>query len=259
MAFIAYHPAFKHSLPQGHRFPMIKYELLYEQLLYEGVVDEDAFFLPERLSSQYLQGVHHEVYTQRLLQLKLTQKEIRRIGFPLTEALIDRELHIAQGTVRAAEYALESGIGFNVAGGTHHAGSHWGEGFCLLNDQAIAARHLITRHAASSVLVIDLDVHQGNGTAEIFSGEEKVFTFSMHGQNNFPFIKEHSDLDVGLPDGLAGENYLALLEDHLKKLFKQQAPAFVFYQAGADVLATDKMGKLCLTAEDCKERDKLVY
>lgn len=259
MAFIAYHPAFMHVLPEGHRFPMIKYELLYGQLLYEGVVDEAAFFQPGLLSQEHLHGVHDSVYTQRLLQLKLSEKEIRRIGFPLTKALVDRELYIVQGTVTAAEIALSHGIAFNVAGGTHHAGSHWGEGFCLLNDQAVAAHFLLEKHHLHRILMIDLDVHQGNGTAEIFSEDNRVFTFSMHGQNNFPFHKEQSDLDIGLPDGTNGDAYLTFLQQQLEQLFSTNTFDFVFYQAGADVLENDKMGKLKLTKADCRERDKLVF
>lgn len=259
MAFIAYHPVFKHALPEGHRFPMIKYELLYEQLLYEGVADENDFFHPDLLPESALEGVHDESYTQRLFQLQLSKNEIRRIGFPLNRSLIERELIIADGTVKAAEIALQEGIGFNIAGGTHHAGSNWGEGFCLLNDQAIAANHLLVHHQLNKILIIDLDVHQGNGTAQIFSGEERVFTFSMHGQNNFPFHKEKSDLDVGLPDGTGGHDYLTLLDENLKQLFSRVSPQFVFFQAGADVLETDKMGKLQLTIEDCRQRDKMVF
>lgn len=259
MAFIAYHPAFKHSLPEGHRFPMLKYELLYEQLLYEGVVDNTAFFRPRLLPLNYLNHVHDNAYTQRLLHLELTKGEVRRIGFPLTRQLVERELYIAQGTVTAAEAALSTGIGFNIAGGTHHAGSNWGEGFCLLNDQAIAARYLLSVRRLTRVLIVDLDVHQGNGTAEIFEDEEQVFTFSMHGENNFPFHKEKSDLDIGLPDAVKGKDYLELLDKTLQGLFRKFAPQFVFYQAGADVLETDKMGKLALTAEDCKQRDKMVF
>lgn len=259
MTFIAYHPAFNHPLQEGHRFPMIKYELLYEQLLYEGIVDANAFFLPQPLQENYLDNVHDKQYVQRLFKLQLSQKEIRRIGFPLTQQLITRELLIAQGTVTAAEIALEFGIGYNITGGTHHAGSNWGEGFCLLNDQAIAARYLLNQYGLKHILFIDLDVHQGNGTAEIFHDENRVFTCSMHGQNNFPFHKEKSDLDIGLPDNTDGITYLSILEKTLNQLFHHETPQFVFYQAGADVLGTDKMGKLSLSPEDCRERDRMVF
>lgn len=259
MSFIAWHPLFKHPLPEGHRFPMLKYELLHDQLLYQGIVEEKDFFQPSLLHKSLLKGVHCKSYWQRLLTLKLTAKEIRRIGFPLTGQLVERELRIAQGTVSTAEVALKKGIGFNIAGGTHHAGSDWGEGFCLLNDQAIAARYLLDNHNLNRVLMIDLDVHQGNGTAEIFEKEKHVFTFSMHGKNNFPFKKERSDLDIGLKDSTSGSEYLPVLKQNLNYLFKALQPEFIFYQAGADVLQTDKMGKLKLTKENCRERDKLVF
>lgn len=260
MPFIAWHPIFKHSLPEGHRFPMMKYELLHDKLLYTGVAEGNDFFQPDYLDIKYLEGVHSKEYVQRLLALELNDEEVRRSGFPLTDQLVSRELHIAQGTVTAAEKALKTGIGFNVAGGTHHAGSDWAEGFCLLNDQAIAARYLLDHHSdINQILIVDLDVHQGNGTAEIFEDEEHVFTFSMHGERNFPFKKETSDLDVGLPDGTSGPEYLSVLEEQVDGLFTTVQPDFVFYQAGADVLKTDKMGRLKLNKLDCRDRDQLVF
>lgn len=259
MPFIAWHPIFNFPLPEGHRFPMLKYELLHDQLLHEGVISNDDYFTPEMLDKKYIVPVHKEDYFKRLLTLQLTRQEIRRIGFPLSQQLIERELRIAQGTVTAAECAFKTSVGFNIAGGTHHAGSNWGEGFCLLNDQAIAARYLLDRHKLNQILIIDLDVHQGNGTAEIFTKEKQVFTFSMHGQNNFPFKKEKSDLDIGLDDNTTGDIYLDSLEKNLDFLFKKVQPDFVFFQAGADVLGSDKMGKLKLTLEDCRMRDKLVF
>lgn len=238
---------------------MLKYELLHDQLLYEGVVEEDDFFQPAVLDTALLEGVHSRGYWKRILSGDLDPKEIRRIGFPWTEQLVEREFRIMQGTVSAAARALTTGIGFNIAGGTHHAGSNWGEGFCLLNDQAIAARYLLTHKKASRILVIDLDVHQGNGTAEIFARENRVFTFSMHGANNFPFKKEKSDLDIGLPDDTVGSAYLPILARELENLFTMLDPDFVFYQAGADVLETDRMGKLRLTKQDCRTRDGIVF
>jgi len=259
LPFIAWHPIFKHPLPEGHRFPMLKYELLPEQLLYEGVVSESDFFTPEILDEKLLEGVHQPAYYRRLFSLELTKTEIRRIGFPLSPQLIERELRIAQGTVDAAVAAMKCGIGFNIAGGTHHAGSDWGEGFCLLNDQAIAAHYLWKEGFAKHILILDLDVHQGNGTADIFKNHPDIFTFSMHGQNNFPFKKEQSDVDVGLLDGISGVEYLSILKAQLDVLAQLVQPDFVFYQAGADVLATDKMGKLKLTKEDVRQRDKAVF
>jgi acetoin utilization deacetylase AcuC-like enzyme len=259
MSFIAWHPLFKLPLPEGHRFPMLKYELLHDRLLHEGLVQEKDFFQPTLLEKKHLQGVHCKQYRQKLLALKLTEREERRIGLPLSDQLIERELRIAQGSLSSAETALDTGIGFNIAGGTHHAGSDWGEGFCLLNDQAVAARYLLDHYGISQILILDLDVHQGNGTANIFEDEDDVFTFSMHGQNNFPFKKEHSNLDVGLADGTKGPKYLSVLEENLDHLFEKVQPDFVFYQAGTDVLQTDKLGRLSLTKEDCRKRDRLVF
>lgn len=238
---------------------MLKYELLHGQLLHEGVVTTNDFFEPELLDQSLLEGVHEATYCGRLFALELDKAEIRRIGFPLSELLVARELRIAQGTLQAALAALATGVGFNIAGGTHHAGSNWGEGFCLLNDQAIAAHYLWKQKYFKRILLLDLDVHQGNGTAEIFENHPDIFTFSMHGQNNFPFKKEQSDMDIGLADGIPGEEYLLVLEEKLALLSRLVQPEFVFYQAGVDVLETDKMGKLKLTKEDVLQRDKMVF
>jgi acetoin utilization deacetylase AcuC-like enzyme len=259
MQFIAWHPIYKHTLPEGHRFPMMKYELIKEQLLHNGTVTESAFFSPEITSLRNLMGVHSKEYVTRLLQLKLTASEIRRIGFPLNKNLIERELRIVQGTIDGTKIALNNGLAFNVAGGTHHSGSFWGEGFCLLNDQAIAANHLLKNKSVKKIVIIDLDVHQGNGTAEIFKNQPAVFTFSMHGQNNFPFRKEQSNLDVGLPDGTSGDIYLEILQQNLKKIKQTFQAEFVFYQSGVDVLASDKLGRMKLSKEECATRDKIVF
>lgn len=259
LPYIAFHPIYVHPLPPGHRHPMIKYDLLPQQLLYEGVAVESDFFAPEMMDPAFLSPTHKKSYVERLLNQQLTEKEIRRIGLPMSKQLVDRELRIIQGTWETAEIALKIGIAFNIAGGTHHAGSDWGEGFCLLNDQAIAASLLIKKHHLNKVLILDLDVHQGNGTAEIFQDNETVFTFSMHAQNNFPFRKQKSDLDIGLKDGTEGAEYLAILKEQLDFLFEKIHPEFVFYQAGADVLDTDKLGKLSLSREDIRQRDALVF
>lgn len=256
---IAYHPSYVLPLPEGHRFPMAKYELIYAQLLYQGIVDRSLFFSPDRIDNQYVFATHDAEYWKRALSQTLSPAEVRRIGFPLSDALIDREARIAEGTRRAALYALENGCAFNVAGGTHHAGYDWGEGFCVLNDQAIAATYMVQKGLASQVLMIDLDVHQGNGTANIFEDNEQVYTFSMHGEKNFPFRKERSDLDIGLVDGLTDAAYLRQLEGVLERLFDEVKPDFVFYLSGVDVLDTDKLGKLALSMRGCKERDKLVF
>jgi acetoin utilization deacetylase AcuC-like enzyme len=258
MLRIAYHPLYTHPLPEGHRFPMLKYELIPEQLLHEGLITPENLFLPEIVSEDIILQTHDASYWKQLKELTLSPKDQRRIGFPLTDRLVERECRIAQGTIDACHFALKHGIALNVAGGTHHAGTNRGEGFCLLNDQAIAANYLINNKIASSVLIIDLDVHQGNGTAQIFEQDPRVFTFSMHGANNFPYRKEQSDLDIALPDGMNGTEYLAILKETLPELIARQQPGFVFYLSGVDVLASDKLGKLSLTISECKERDRIV-
>lgn len=258
MLKIAFDPIYAHPLPEGHRFPMLKYELIPAQLLHEGVISAENIFSPKPVAEEVILWTHDENYWQQLRDLTLSAKEQRRIGFPLTKQLVEREIRIAQGTIDGCHYAFENGIAFNVAGGTHHAGSNWGEGFCMLNDQAIAANYLLKTALAKSVLIVDLDVHQGNGTAEIFEHQPDVFTFSMHGANNFPYRKEKSDLDIPLPDGTEDDTYFSLLKEALPKLIDQQKPDFVFYLAGADVLLTDKLGKLALSKEGCKARDAFV-
>ncbi|MXV51216.1 histone deacetylase [Pedobacter sp. HMF7647] len=259
MLKIAYDPIYAHNLPPGHRFPMVKYELIPGQLLHEGLITEENIFSPEPLGGETILLVHERDYWNRLKNLTVTPKEERRIGFPLSARLIERETRIANGTVQGCFHAIENGVSFNVAGGTHHAGTNWGEGFCLLNDQAIAAAYLLKKRIASSVLIIDLDVHQGNGTAQIFRNEPAVFTFSMHGEKNFPFHKEKSDYDIGLQDGIGDDEYLSILKENLSSLFDQIHPDFVFYLSGVDVLETDKLGKLALTRQGCKERDRMVF
>lgn len=258
MLKIAYDPIYAHPLPEGHRFPMLKYELIPAQLLHEGVITAENIFSPKPISEEKILWTHDANYWRQLRDLTLPPKEQRRIGFPLSAQLVEREIRIAQGTIDGCHFAFENGIAFNVAGGTHHAGSNWGEGFCMLNDQAIAANYLLKEALAKSVLIVDLDVHQGNGTAEIFGHQPKVFTFSMHGANNFPYRKERSDLDIPLPDGIGDETYFSLLKEALPKLIDQQKPDFIFYLAGVDVLLTDKLGKLALTKSGCKERDIFV-
>lgn len=255
---IAWDPIYAHPLPEGHRFPMLKYELIPAQLLHEGVIEQSNLFSPDMLDEKYILSTHTEKYWNDLKNITLPAKEQRRIGFPLTEKLVERELRIAKGTIDGALSALENGVAFNVAGGTHHAGSNWGEGFCMLNDQAICANYLLYNKLVSKILIIDLDVHQGNGTAEIFENDDRVFTFSMHGEKNFPFKKEKSDLDIALRTGVSDEEYLGILTQTLDQLFEAQQPDFVFYLAGVDVLATDRLGKLSLSNSGCAARDKMV-
>ncbi|MFT7034338.1 MAG: acetoin utilization deacetylase AcuC-like enzyme [Cyclobacteriaceae bacterium] len=258
MLKIALSDLYCHPLPENHRFPMEKYELLPRQLVHEGTVKDENFFTPTTLADEQILAVHTSEYLDKLRSLSLTKKEERRTGFPLSDRLVEREINIAAGTIQCADYALEHGVAMNIAGGTHHAYSDRGEGFCLLNDQAIASRYLLDTGKCSQVLIIDLDVHQGNGTAKIFSHEPKVFTFSMHGESNYPMHKEQSDLDVGLADGCEDQFYLSTLEANLNNIIESINPDFLFYQSGVDVLATDKLGRLGLSIEGCKARDKMV-
>lgn len=245
-------------LPEGHRFPMEKYDLIPRQLLHEGTIQEENIFAPRKASREEVLNCHTPEYLDKLQSLTLSKKEIRKTGFPLTQELVDRELSILGGTIECADFALKHGISMNIAGGTHHAYSDRGEGFCLLNDQAVAAMHLLENKLAKKVLIIDLDVHQGNGTAEIFESNPDVFTLSMHGAANYPMHKEKSDLDIPLEDGIKDKEYLKLLDYHLKQTLDSFQPDFLFFQSGVDVLETDKLGRLGLTREGCKTRDKKV-
>ena len=259
MLKIAFDPIYHHPLPEGHRFPMAKYSLLPEQLLYEGTCVDDNFFKPQLLTEQQILRSHDAQYWDKLKHQKLSRQEERRTGFPLSAKLVERERRINQGTIEAAQFAMEYGVALNIAGGTHHAYTNRGEGFCLLNDIAIAAHFLLDAKLAQQILVVDLDVHQGNGTAQIMASEKRVFTFSMHGANNYPLHKEQSDLDIPLEDGIDDKSYLQILDRELKALIDRLEPDFIFFQSGVDVLATDKLGRLGLSIAGCKERDKKVF
>lgn len=258
MICIAHHDIYAHPLPEGHRFPMLKYEMLPEQLVREGTCTREQFFAPNRIADAHILRTHCPEYYAQLNTLSLSKKDIRRIGFPLSATLIERECVIAQGTLLGCEYALKNGIAFNIAGGTHHAFYNRGEAFCLLNDQAIGADYLLASRKAHQILIIDLDVHQGNGTASLFQNNSKVFTFSMHGKANYPFQKEESDVDIALEDNTTDDEYLDRLETHLAHLLATVKPDFVFYLSGVDVLKEDKLGRLALTLEGAKKRDELV-
>lgn len=256
---IAFHPIYQHPLPEGHRFPMLKYELLPQQLLYEGTATATDFFEPAIADLAAVLAIHTQAYVNDLLQLTLNAKAARKIGFPLSRELVQRELIIAQGTITGAQKAFETQVSFNIAGGTHHAYSTHGEAFCLLNDQAIAAQFLLDQKLAKKILIIDLDVHQGNGTAEIFQNNSSVFTFSTHGKTNYPFKKETSDLDIAFDDGTSDSEFLSTIAKVMPQLIETQKPDFIFYLAGVDILATDKLGKLGCTVNGCKKRDELVF
>lgn len=258
MLKIAFSPVYQYQLPNGHRFPMIKYELLPEQLLYEGTISENNLFHPPPLDEETILLTHDADYWTKLKELRLTPKEIRQIGFPLSEKLVTRGTYIANGTLLCALHAQEFGVAMNVAGGTHHSFTNRGEGFCLLNDIGIAANYLLTKKLAEKILVVDLDVHQGNGTAQIFREEPRVFTFSMHGEKNYPTRKEASDLDIGFADKTEDALYLQTLRETLPRLLDEVQPDLIFYLSGVDVLESDKLGRLSLSREGCKERDRIV-
>ncbi|MFC6267452.1 histone deacetylase family protein [Frigoriflavimonas asaccharolytica] len=255
---ITYHPIYKHPLPENHKFPMLKYDLLPQQILLHGIAEETDFFEPNPVDLAHVLAIHEKEYVNSLLNYTLDAKAQRKIGFPLSAALVERELRIAQGTISGCEMAMQAGVAFNIAGGTHHAFSNCGEAFCMLNDQAIAAKYILNKKLATKILIVDLDVHQGNGTAEIFQNEAKVFTFSVHGKNNYPFRKEISDMDIALEDKTADEEYLKIIKEFVPKLIAQQKPDFIFYLSGVDILATDKLGKLGCSIEACRKRDEIV-
>ncbi len=242
-------------LPDGHRFPILKYKALVEKLTPLGWQIKKA----PKATLEDLKLVHTAAYLQKCFDLSLTPQEERKLGLPQSPQLLERSLCSVGGTLAALEYALEHRYGINLAGGTHHAFADRGEGFCVFNDLAVASRKARLEGRAEKILIIDLDVHQGNGTAKIFEDEPNVFTFSMHGERNYPFFKEKSDLDIGLPDGTTDEEYLDILEQYLPKLFETFAPDLVFLQAGVDVLAGDRFGRMKLSQDGVAARDSVVY
>jgi acetoin utilization deacetylase AcuC-like enzyme len=256
---IAFDPIYAHPLPEGHRFPMLKYELIPEQLLYEGTITAGNLFAPAPCADEVVLWTHNKEYVEKLHGQTLSAREQRHIGFPQSPQLTLREFVITQGTIDCCHYAMAHGVALNVAGGTHHAFADRGEGFCLLNDFGVAANYLLKKGLARKILIVDLDVHQGNGTASLFEKEPRVFTFSMHGAHNYPFHKEKSDLDIGLNDGTDDKLYLSLLQNTLHTLLEQLQPDFAFYLSGVDILSTDKFGKLKVSLEGCKQRDELVF
>lgn len=237
---------------------MLKYELVPEQLLYEGSLTKENFFAPLPCEEDIILLTHDRAYLDKLLQQTLSPSEQRKIGFPQSPDLTRRELIITRGTIDCCHYAFQFGVSLNIAGGTHHAFRDRGEGFCLLNDMAVAANYLLAKKLAKKILIIDLDVHQGNGTAKLFENNASVFTFSMHGEHNYPFRKEKSDLDIPLKDGTNDTTYLSLLATALPDLLDKVKPDFAFYLSGVDILETDKFGKLKVTLEGCKKRDAMV-
>lgn len=256
--FVAYHPAYIHSVPSTHRFPMEKYCLLYQQLQYEGILAKEDFLEPSLIDLKMVHQVHSADYLTKLLNLSCSPREQRVSGFIHNEELIKRELRIMEGTRLCAERVKDGGVALNIAGGTHHAFSDRGEGFCLLNDQAIAAKWLLDQKLFKRILIVDLDVHQGNGTAEIFKDIPEVFTFSMHGGANYPMHKEKSDKDIHLETGLDDKHYLGILKSELSTILETFHPDFIFYQCGVDILESDKLGKLKVTQNGIRLRDEFV-
>jgi acetoin utilization deacetylase AcuC-like enzyme len=258
MLKIAWSPIYAHPLPEGHRFPMEKYNLIPEQLLYEGTIATANLFEPSAMAEADILLTHDADYWARLSGLTLTAKEIRKMGFPLSAQLVERERIITQGTLDCARLALRHGCAMNVSGGTHHAFQAHGEGFCLLNDIAVATNCLLRDGQAQRILIVDLDVHQGNGTAALLHDEPRVFTFSMHCEGNYPMDKMRSSRDVGLPPGTGTAAYLATLEAELPGILDAFRPDFVFYLSGVDILETDKLGRLAVTRAGCQARDRYV-
>jgi len=245
-------------LPEGHRFPITKYSRLREQVLSSGIVTPNELHEPERTSRGNLILVHTADYVDRFIGGQLTAAELRRLGFPWSPALVERSLRAVGGTCEAAAAALEHGVAMNLAGGTHHAFTDHGEGFCVFNDVAVAIRSLQRAGRVKRVAIVDLDVHQGNGTNAIFAGDENVFTFSMHGRRNYPFYKIAGSLDVELNDGTGDEEYLAKLADTLPTVIARSAPDLVMYLAGADPYKGDALGRLSMTFEGLARRDAFV-
>ncbi|MEW5978070.1 MAG: histone deacetylase [Acidobacteriota bacterium] len=255
---VSYSPNYFVSLPAGHRFPMAKFPLLHGILLREGIISRWDVVEPQETGWGDLRRVHEEQYLTRLAGGTLTVSAIRRLGLPWSAALVRRSRLAVQGTVNAAFMALEDGIAGNLAGGTHHAFGGHGEGFCVLNDVAVAIQVLKSSGWIRRCLVVDLDVHQGNGTAHIFRQDPSVFTFSMHGERNYPFRKVPSSLDVALPDETSDHGYLRLLEAYLPEITLRANPDLVFYLAGIDPVQGDRFGRLALTREGIRKREEIV-
>ena len=248
-----------HKLPENHRFPMEKYELIPQQLLHEGLVEKESFFSPNVAKDFWIEKAHDKEYISKLNHLSLSESEIRKTGFPLSKELVNREYIITQGTLDCVDFAIKYGASANIAGGTHHAFRDRGEGFCLFNDVAIGSYYALEKYQMQSILILDLDVHQGNGTASILKDNDKVFTFSMHGEKNYPFHKENSNLDIPVKDGINGKEYLKKLKENLDFLSEELSPDIIFYISGVDILDTDKLGRLAVKREDCKKRDEMVF
>lgn len=258
MIKFAFSNKYIYPLPAGHRFPIEKYELVKEQLVYEGTIHDEQVYDPGLVDERLILDVHAEEYWHSLRDLTIGVRAAKKIGLPVNEMSVNRARNSVAGTVSSAILAKDHGIAINLSGGTHHAYASHGEGFCFLNDLAIASTYLLKNNLAKKILIVDLDVHQGNGTARIFEKDNRVFTFSMHGKANYPLHKEKSDLDIALPTGIDDEGYLGFLSNNLDKLMTNINPDFVFFQAGVDVMKGDKLGKMHLSKAGVKLRDELV-
>jgi len=255
---VFYSDHFVLPLPQGHRFPMIKYSMLRERVDAAGICGPDEMRVPRPVSDEEILRAHERGYLRRVVDGTLSQREMRRIGFPWSEKMVERSRRASGGTLGACLAALDDGVAANLAGGTHHAFADRGEGYCVFNDSAIAARAVRAGNLVERVVVVDTDVHQGNGTAAILRADPSVFTFSLHGAKNFPFRKEASNLDVALPDGADDGGFLEALEDGLEKALERSGAGLAIYLAGADPYEDDRLGRLCVSKEGLAERDRLV-
>ncbi len=255
---VSYSPGYYAQIPDEHIFPMKKFQGLHRYLLDTGVIKESEVYEPSMADLVNLMTAHTQRYATAVWSGDLTKKEIRRMGLPWSRSLAIRSRLAVQGTINAGLMALQDGLAANLAGGTHHAMPDWGEGFCVYNDVAVAIRVLQQSRWLGKALVIDCDVHQGNGTAEIFRDDSSVYTFSIHGEKNYPFHKPASDLDVGLADGTQDAPYHKALIASLDRIFNSFAPDLVFYLGGIDPLETDHFGRLSLTMEGLRERDRIV-
>ncbi len=255
---IVYHPDYVTPLPPGHRFPMSKFGKIYETLLKDGLISPEQVHRPELIPRPWIEQVHQADYVRAYYEGSIDAKAQRRIGLPWSAQLVQRTYTAVSGTVCTARLALQHGLACNTAGGTHHAFPDFGSGFCIFNDLAVSARVMQQEGLARQILIVDLDVHQGDGTAVIFQGDDSVFTFSMHCQANFPFRKQQSDLDVPLDEGLEDEDYLRRLADYLPALLNEVRPDLVIYDAGVDPHAQDRLGKLALTDAGILRRERYV-
>jgi acetoin utilization deacetylase AcuC-like enzyme len=255
---IIYHPDYVAPLPPGHRFPMPKFQMLYELLLHDRVAQAEQFYVPQHPEQELIELVHTPEYIAAYFEGTLDQKAQRRIGLPWSPALVNRTLIAVGGTILTAKLALQNGLACNTAGGTHHAFPSYGSGFCIFNDLAIASRVLQQQGLVEKILIVDLDVHQGDGTAFIFQEDKSVFTFSMHCEINFPGTKQKSDLDVSLEEGMEDDAYLQTLASYLPDLLSEIKPNLVLYDAGVDPHIADKLGKLALTDTGIYRREMQV-